>query len=246
MISEKSLILNELKRMCQNSVNRFCRANHIPNILVRIHELEGRTFASFDWRYSCVWLSTKAPKLLEEHTSYNKVWWLNKTIIHELTHYIQYLRAIKLKRRPLFTEDERDRLEEEADIEGNTFADNIMKRYTEDIINPEQHKLGSRQKNPKSLYEQFHGIPPSKVSSVFYTSPPKKLIKIGRLLELQYHPEAPSKLKNTAYYHVSGDTGTKKLKSNLILATDPAGKNLYLVKDDKSKRPYFSNRGIIG
>jgi hypothetical protein len=50
----------------------------------------------------------------------------------------------------------------------------------------------------------------------------------------------------TEFYHISGDTGEKTLKSNLILATDSKGKNLYLLRDRKSKFPVFTERGIIG
>ena len=46
---------------------------------------------------------------------------------------------------------------------------------------------------------------------------------------------------------VGGDTGERKLKTNLILATDKKGRNLYLVRKNKnSSYPKFTDRGIIG
>ena len=102
-------------------------------------------------------------------------------------------------------------------------------------------------KNPKSLYEQFHGVAPSKVTPVYYQSPPKKLIKVGRLRRIDYEPEIPSKLSKTIYFHHAGDLGDRKsTRSNVILATDEKGKHLYLVRDRNTKYPIFTGRGILG
>ena len=103
--------------------------------------------------------------------------------------------------------------------------------------------------NPVSLYEAFHGSPPLRQRKISYEPPPKDkpLLKVGRISQINYIPEFPSKKSGQEFYHLSGDTGEKTLKSNLILATDSKGKNLYLLKDKKNRRPYFSGkRGIIG
>ena len=102
--------------------------------------------------------------------------------------------------------------------------------------------------NPISLYESFHGSPPLRQRKISYEPPPKgkPLVKVGRISQINYIPEFPSKKSGTEFYHLSGDTGEKTLKSNLILATDQDGKNLYLLKDKKSKHPFFSSRGLIG
>lgn len=102
--------------------------------------------------------------------------------------------------------------------------------------------------NPSSLYKKFHGTLPTRTRKVTYEPPnPKQpLIKLGRLSQINYVPEFPSKRIGVEYYHQSGDTGVKKLKSNLILATDLKGKNLYLIRDGKSKYPIVTGRGIIG
>lgn len=97
------------------------------------------------------------------------------------------------------------------------------------------------------LYESFHGNPPMRVSRMHYEPPKGTLVKLGTLAELHYRPEFPSQHKGTEFYHTAGDTGEKVLKSNLILATDQKGKNLYLLKiDSKSRYPFVSSRGIIG
>ena len=101
-------------------------------------------------------------------------------------------------------------------------------------------------KNPESLYQAFHGNPPARIRKVAYEPPPKRLVKIGRLSQLNYIPEYPSKRARQEFYHRSGDTGAEVLKSNLILATDEKGRNLYLLKDKGSKYPKFTKRGIIG
>ena len=102
--------------------------------------------------------------------------------------------------------------------------------------------------NPVSLYEGFHGSPPLRQRKISYEPPPKDkpLLKVGRISQINYIPEFPSKKSGQEFYHISGDTGEKTLKSNLILATDSKGKNLYLLKDKESKLPFFSKRGIIG
>ena len=107
-------------------------------------------------------------------------------------------------------------------------------------------KCYAEKKNPVGLYESFHGVPPSKRTKVYYEPPPKELIQIGNLVQLNYQPRVPSERHKTEFYHKSGDVGNKILKTNLILATDSKGKNLYLVKATKNKRPYFSKLGIIG
>jgi hypothetical protein len=106
----------------------------------------------------------------------------------------------------------------------------------------------SQRKNPisSSLYESFHGMPPKTKRKVHYTNPKGTLIKIGRISEIKYKPEGSTKFLNTEFYHISGDTGEQKLKSNLLLCTDLDGKNIYLVKDKPGKHPFFSERGVIG
>lgn len=96
-----------------------------------------------------------------------------------------------------------------------------------------------------NLYESFHGVAPVRKRKVYYEAPPKELICIGVLSEIRYKP-VRGKHVGTEFFHRSGDTGEKTLKSNLILATDSEGKNLYLLKKTKSGLPRFTNRGIIG
>lgn len=131
------------------------------------------------------------------------------------------------------------------------FRDKIMpkKHYIKLIgasavfANPTTIKL----KNPHSdLYESFHGSKPARKRMVSYENPTGPLIKIGRIRRIDYEPEFPSKHRGTQFYHMSGDTGSRKLPSNLILATDEKGENFYLIKDKPGKYPLFSERGILG
>ena len=95
------------------------------------------------------------------------------------------------------------------------------------------------------LYSAFHGTNP-RVRRVKYTPPVPPLIKIGRLVRIEYLPEAPSKRKGTRYSHELGDTGVRVLRSNCILCTDSRGRSLFIVKDKGGSRPFFSDRGLIG
>ena len=100
--------------------------------------------------------------------------------------------------------------------------------------------------NPEGLYESFHGVSPIRKRKVFYEPPPKELISIGKLKQLNYQPVRGQHVK-TEFYHKAGDIGGKMLTTNMILATDKQGRNLYLVRKNKnSKYPVFTARGIIG
>lgn len=100
--------------------------------------------------------------------------------------------------------------------------------------------------NPLDLYRGFHGNPPKGTRKVFYEAPKGELIKIGRLANIEYIPEPPSKYTGTRFTHEAGDLGHKIIKSNAILATNNQGTQLYIVKETKSKYPKFSERGILG
>ena len=93
----------------------------------------------------------------------------------------------------------------------------------------------------KSLYRSFHGANP-KSRKVKVPTPGGSLLKIGRLTELNYRPEAPSRRAGQEYFHRLGDTGSMILPEKPILATD--GKNLYIIPEESRTR--FTERGIIG
>ena len=104
-----------------------------------------------------------------------------------------------------------------------------------------------KKKNPQSLYESFHGVEPLRRRNVFFEEPKGEIIKIGRLVRIEYEPEPPSKLTGNRYTHEAGDLGHKIIKSNAILATNKKGTQLYIVRENKKvKFPRFSSRGIIG
>lgn len=98
-------------------------------------------------------------------------------------------------------------------------------------------------KNPKGLYQDFHGNNPARVRNVHLPEPiGGRVIAIGRLMRLEYEPYPPSKHAGTRFYHVMGDDGNRILKDKPILATD--GRSLFIVPDKAS--PRFTGRGIIG
>jgi hypothetical protein len=108
---------------------------------------------------------------------------------------------------------------------------------------------GWEESNPipeSSLYKSFHGNPPEKMVKVFFEPPTGTLVKIGDLSELRYKPTGVSQHVGTEFFHKSGDTGDAMKPTNLIVATDEQGKNIYLVKKSKSELPVFTERGIIG
>ena len=98
-------------------------------------------------------------------------------------------------------------------------------------------------KNPISLYQSFHGNPPGRIRKVKFAMPRGRLVKIGRLLSLDYAPENPSRHQGVRYTHRFGDTGEGMLPEKPILCTDSKGRNLFILKD--GAQTHFSERGII-
>lgn len=124
-------------------------------------------------------------------------------------------------------------------------GDNRLYMYASDLIyydSPEKNPMRSK------LYESFHGTSPLRTRKVLYEPPPKDapLVKWGKISQINYIPEHPSKRANTEFFHKFGDygEGIKFGKNKPILATDATGKNLYVIKD-KSKF-HLTDRGIIG
>ena len=108
------------------------------------------------------------------------------------------------------------------------------------------HELIKAKSNPLNLYQAFHGNPPKRMRKVNLPVPKKgsRLVKIGRLVDVTYQPEWPSRLAGRAFQHYFGDTGSIVLPEKPILATDSKGKNLFIIPD--RSRPKFTRRGIIG
>ena len=127
-----------------------------------------------------------------------------------------------------------------------TAATITMQRMERERKEKEKKKSVGLRWNPKSLYEDFHGVSPVRKRPVYYEEPKGELIKIGRLVRIEYEPEPPSKLAGTRYTHEGGDLGHKVIKSNAILATNKEGTQLYIVREKKTKYPRFSGRGIEG
>lgn len=97
-----------------------------------------------------------------------------------------------------------------------------------------------------SLYSSFHGNPPARLRRIKVAWPKKgeKLVKIGRLVRVNYVPEWPSTRRGTEFYHRMGDTGARILKNKPILATREDGTGLFIIPDKAQTR--FSRRGIVG
>ncbi len=243
MISKEVESLEEILRISRNAVKTYCTKKHIPVIpvwIVRKEQMITKEFAYFDPINQCICISDNSRVFIIKHIPKNRVWWMNNYIVHELTHYVQFINKIRNKRPMHFTKED----EEQAVNTSTQYADLVLSTYTVEEINP----IKSRKSNPESLYESFHDSPPANMRKILYENPdPKKpLVKIGRVTMINYLPEYPSKKSGVEYTHKSGDTGEQILKSNLILATDESGKNLYLIKDKKSKYPLVNSRGIIG
>lgn len=142
MIGEKALSIKELLRMSERAIDRYCYRRNIPSIPASLAPsgfLGEKDFAVFHIPTISIMLSPTAPKFLSRHTYYNRTWWLNYYIYHELTHYEQFLKLRKTKNH--ITRDQFD--EWEAIREGQLYADRTMKTYSEEVINPILPEIGS-------------------------------------------------------------------------------------------------------
>ena len=103
----------------------------------------------------------------------------------------------------------------------------------------------ARSRNPdaKALYQSFHGVPPMQSRKVSVPKPSGELTAIGRLVQVEYEPQPPSKRSGVRFYHKLGDTGERVLPDKPVLASDTNG-NLFIIPD--RSRPKFGSRGIIG
>ena len=236
MIGHLSLKTNEILRMSRIAVGIYCQRYGLPVISVKLGTVDPKSFAEYSIINNCILLSSNANVFLAKHSPDKRVWWLNNYIMHELTHYKQRILLGRLHR-PLTSHNFDDG---EARREGEHYADSILGTYSTKDINPKDKV------NPIDLYKSFHGVPVSRKTKVYYEPPPREIIAIGDLRQINYQPRK-GKHKSTEFYHKSGDVGTAMLKTNLILATDKAGKHLYLVRKTRnSKYPVFTDRGIIG
>jgi len=237
MISDKSQIPDELSRLIKIEVDMYCDKNKISHIPVKYGQVTKGKGANFDIRSPSLILSPTLSKQLKRHLPLQRVWYMLHLLGHEMKHYDQYIR-LKKTGKPIRKEDFS---EEEAYLAGYQFADDTIKRYTQDEINP---KGGKRQRNPKGLYQAFHGSPPSNVKKVKVPNV-KRAIKIGRLSALQYDPEPPSNLTGKRYLHDFGDYGYKfSGKNKPILAVSQDGKQLLILRDKSDF--VFNERGIVG
>lgn len=103
-------------------------------------------------------------------------------------------------------------------------------------------------KNVRELFKNFHGTEPRE-RQVDVPQPRGPILKIGRLIEVVYQPEAPSQLRGKQFQHTLGDEGApfgirrKKLSDRPILATD--GRDLFIIRGKSIHRFDESGRGII-
>ena len=232
MITHRILTISGLVKEMNKLAEGYCLRHKLHTIPILLDDgtIEPGARAHFNWKKSEILVSSRLLQYILYRPNKIKVWCLFSAVRHELRHYEQYISMVSRGIKP--TRNMFD--ENEAILTGRLWADNKVRKLTLEQI------------NPLSLYEQFHGNPPARIRKVQYEEPKGILMKIGRLVSLEYEPEPPSTHVGTRFAHEMGDTGTKVLKSNSILASDTKGKNLYILRDKGKKRPYFSERGLIG
>jgi len=101
----------------------------------------------------------------------------------------------------------------------------------------------SHLRKARAKYREFHGIDPDRIIKVDAPDLPPYLVILGKLLEIDYEPTDPTQKKGQ-YWHEFGDYGDRKGKFVPLLATDPEGRQLYIVKMRSGFK--INKRGIVG
>ena len=103
----------------------------------------------------------------------------------------------------------------------------------------------SRVRQAKRKYREFHGVPPDRIIKVEAPDLPPQLVILGELVEIVYKPAgAGPTARKGEYIHEFGDYGDRMSKEKPLLATDPAGKQLFIVK--RRSKFKIGRRGIVG
>ncbi len=223
-----------LLKIARGTILDFCSKHNLPIVPVYLKEIVGAD-GGFDTDFIRIYLSPSIVPRYKRYTPERALMEYSRVIRHELQHYMDKCKGIKL-----------NRIESERKADRISIIDSAktMSKYNEEEINPKHIKSIN---SVLDLYTDFHGNPPVKKVKVYYEAPEgEEIIKIGRLVRIDYTPEANSKYEGTHFTHEAGDLGHKTIRSNAILATNKSGTQLYIVKEKKSKYPKFSERGILG
>ena len=129
MIGHKALSLAEVVRMSRQGLNLYCKIAHlkpIPLLVAKLGQLDP-AFAVLRYPRLAILLRPDATVFLAKHPLTARVWWLNYYLIHELIHYRQYLNGARKNE---------EFSEKEAELQGQLYADRVVRTYTKEQINP--------------------------------------------------------------------------------------------------------------
>ena len=100
------------------------------------------------------------------------------------------------------------------------------------------------------VFKEFHGVQPTQAVKVRVRSRtmPEVLVVLGRCVAVEYEADSEgSTRKGKVYRHEFGDTGGRKVRTTIYLATDAGKRNFYLVNaEPERKYPVVNSRGIVG
>lgn len=101
----------------------------------------------------------------------------------------------------------------------------------------------------RAAFRDFHEAEPVRMQKVHIPDPPKAGWQLGKLIEIVYEPQNPSKRARTQYSHEFGDFGNPilsarfgKRKPLLIVSAD--GNQLLIVRGPS--KFHVTERGIVG
>ena len=139
MLSSKLVNRAEVLNFARTKVRIYCTIHHIPLIPTIYGIVPSNAKAAFYYHPPKIILWSGISKWLEQYeVPQIRVWALHSCIGHELAHYIQYLDIIK-KGAPIRLRE----LENEAQLSGRQYADDIVSEYTVEEINPLLETIGT-------------------------------------------------------------------------------------------------------
>ncbi len=132
MLSSKFVDRIELLSWIKKEVASYCIRNSLPILPVRYGSVPPNSKAIFANLPSRIQVWEGYSKWLSSYSPYHRDWHVHHTIFHELWHYRQYLFALKEGKRitlDIFNEND-------AYIQGDTKADEILSNMSTEEVNP--------------------------------------------------------------------------------------------------------------
>jgi len=102
----------------------------------------------------------------------------------------------------------------------------------------------------EDIFEEFHGVAPTRAIRVRVVALPEEVAVMGRVVSFVYESISDgSRRTGHRWEHIVGDTGGKRVDTELYVCVAPNGRDLHFVtvkRGGKGRYPVVNRRGIVG